>query len=486
MSRRPVVPVLLDRAAGALLGTAVGDALGAGYEFGTAPLAPGAAEMIGGGLGNFAPGEFTDDTAMALCIAEAGLAGHDLTTRTGLDAVGERFLAWARSGPPDIGISTAAVLRGPATGADLPDRARAHLAATGRGGGNGALMRTATVALVHLGHPPDVAVAARGVAELTHADPLAGDAAVLWSLAIEGAVRTGELLGPVVGLDLLPPERRADWAGWIAEAEAGPPGRFTPNGYTVTAHQAAWSAICSVADDGPAQVEAALQAAIAIGNDTDTIAAIAGALVAARWGATAIPLRRQVLVHGPVPDRSGPVVRGPDLRAMAVHLMANGTDDEAGWPGSPDLSEHYRRAWPAAPRAVALADDPGLLIGNVHGLASADADAFASLCRIGPAQRRALDHAEVQLIDASDLALNPNLDHVLADTAGLVARWRAEGRRVFLHCVMGQSRTPAVAALVLAHQLGISASDALARIRTQVPDADPNPALLQALARLAP
>lgn len=487
MSRRPVVPVLLDRAAGALIGTATGDALGAGYEFGTARLAPGApAEMIGGGLGGFAAGEFTDDTAMALCIAEAGLAGHDLTTAAGQAAVGERFLAWGRSGPPDIGISTAAVLRGPATGAELPERARAHLAETGRGGGNGALMRTAPVALVHLGQQPDLAVAAREVAELTHADPLAGDACVLWTLAIDAAVRHGSLAGPGAFLEWLPAARRGDWARWIAEAEASPPGRFTPNGYTVTALQAAWSAIRSVPEDGPQQVEAALQAAIAVGDDTDTVAAIAGALVGARWGATAIPLRHQVLVHGPVPDRSGPVLRAADLRGIAVHLLANGTDDAAGWPGTPDLTDHYRLAWPAPPEAVVLADDPGLVVGNVHGLATAEADAFVSLCRIGPAQRRAPDHAEVQLIDSADPDHNPHLDHVLADTAALVRHWRTEGRCVFVHCAMGRSRTPAVAALVLAAQLGIPGPEALARIGTQVPDAIPNAAFLAAIARLAP
>lgn len=58
-----------DRAAGVLLATAAGDALGAGYEF-TYPTPETAIRMIGGGLGPFAPGEWTDDTSMALAIAE--------------------------------------------------------------------------------------------------------------------------------------------------------------------------------------------------------------------------------------------------------------------------------------------------------------------------------------------------------------------------------------------------------------------------------
>ncbi|MDN5746304.1 MAG: ADP-ribosylglycohydrolase family protein, partial [Nocardioidaceae bacterium] len=57
-----------DRACGVLLASAAGDAFGAGYEFGSAPLGPDGPAMIGGGLGNFAPGEWTDDTSMTWAI----------------------------------------------------------------------------------------------------------------------------------------------------------------------------------------------------------------------------------------------------------------------------------------------------------------------------------------------------------------------------------------------------------------------------------
>ena len=93
----------LDRCAGVLLGLAAGDALGAGYEFRTPPS--GEARMIGGGLGNWTPGEWTDDTQMAVCIAEE--------TKTGAcdpEKVAARFLAWYREGPKDVGNQTAGVL----------------------------------------------------------------------------------------------------------------------------------------------------------------------------------------------------------------------------------------------------------------------------------------------------------------------------------------------------------------------------------------
>ena len=88
--------VLQDRCVGVLVGLAAGDALGSGYELGEPPV--GEARMIGGGLGGWDPGEWTDDTQMALCIAEEAAEG-----RPDLLAVATRFLDWYRSGPPDVG-----------------------------------------------------------------------------------------------------------------------------------------------------------------------------------------------------------------------------------------------------------------------------------------------------------------------------------------------------------------------------------------------
>ena len=98
-----------DRAQGVLVASAVGDALGAGYEFGSAPYL-GWPAMIGGGLGGFAPGEWTDDTAQAVAIAEVAATGADLREESSLDAVAQRFAEWYAEGPADVGIQTAAVL----------------------------------------------------------------------------------------------------------------------------------------------------------------------------------------------------------------------------------------------------------------------------------------------------------------------------------------------------------------------------------------
>lgn len=103
-------PAVLDRARGVLLATAAGDALGVPYELATPP-APGVlAAMTGGGLDIFAPGEWSDDTSMAVAIAEVAATGADLRTPEALDSIADGFLRWYDGGPPDIGIQTRAVL----------------------------------------------------------------------------------------------------------------------------------------------------------------------------------------------------------------------------------------------------------------------------------------------------------------------------------------------------------------------------------------
>ncbi len=316
-----------DRAAGVLLGQACGDALGVPYELGTPPGPDEEAEMTGGGLGALAPGEWSDDTAMAVAIADVAATGADLTTPEALDAVAEGFLAWFDSSPSDIGAQTAAVLGATrdrltgdvAPGALMTQVAAEYAAQHEHAAGNGALMRTGAVALAHLDDRETLARAARAVAALTHADELAAESCVLWCEAIRVAVVGGQtdVRG---GLDLLPPARRGDWARWIDDALAGPASDFTPNGFTVTALQAATSAIVlTPASHGHAgdHLRDALQAAVRIGDDTDTVAAIAGALLGAKWGASSVPEEWVGLVHG-WPGRSG-----PDLVTLA-RLAAHG------------------------------------------------------------------------------------------------------------------------------------------------------------------
>src|SRR5579863_1275396 len=87
----------LDRAVGAVVGSAVGDALGAGYEFVEPPLVDDVT-MRRGTLTEEPAGYWTDDTAMAIAILEVAAAQGTLVTDRAVVAVGERFLEWYHSG----------------------------------------------------------------------------------------------------------------------------------------------------------------------------------------------------------------------------------------------------------------------------------------------------------------------------------------------------------------------------------------------------
>lgn len=469
-------PPELDRAAGALLGLAVGDALGAGYEFATPPT--GDADMIGGGLGGWAPGEWTDDTQMAICIAEVASTGH-------LDAaaVGDRFLEWFASDPSDVGIQTRTVLGAASAGADLPAIAAQYFAQHPKGAaGNGSLMRTAPVALATLGDDDAIVSAAHQISALTHADPLAGEACALWCIAIDRAVREARLDGIWDAVDLLPDASQQRWADWLHEAEAKPPSTFTPNGFVVAALQAAWSAIrhtAAATEPRCLHFQHALHAAVRIGNDTDTVAAIAGSLLGARWGATAVPLRWRALLHG------WPGYRATDLVRLAVLTARRGDVDELGWPTAPDVTEWYRDNFGIEGFVLPLPDDPGVILGNALSALEADADVVLSLCRVGTTRSpHAAEVHEVMLLDSSRREQNPNLDHLLDDLATAIVGWRDENKTVFVHCAAGVSRTSTVAAAYVARRLGISGLDALERVRAAHPIADPNAGFLEALARI--
>ncbi|WP_214404548.1 ADP-ribosylglycohydrolase family protein [Pseudonocardia lacus] len=299
---------IADRAAGVLLAGATGDALGVPYEYGSRPLPPPGEppRMLGGGLGNIAPGQWSDDTEMACAIVLAAADGADLRTEEGLDAVADGFLRWYAEDPPDVGAQTRAVLDGARPGRGSAQRLR-HRAAdlharTGRTAGNGSLMRTAPVALAHLGDTPAIVEVATAISELTHHDPDAGEACVLWCLAIDHAVRTGEV-DVRIGLPHVGPH----WADLLDRADD--PERFgADNGWVVSALQGAWAAVRRA--DGVAD---GLERAIRGGGDTDTVAAIAGGLLGAVFGAAAVPTHEEL--HG------WPDLTGDDLVALAVALL---------------------------------------------------------------------------------------------------------------------------------------------------------------------
>lgn len=148
-----------DRAIGCLLGLAVGDALGTTLEFARRDAHPPLTDMVGGGRFRLQPGEWTDDTCMALCLADSIIARGGLDQRDLM----QRFVRWWREGHNshngrcfDIGITTCQALHrftetgDPVAGSTDPNAA-----------GNGSIMRLAPVALRWANDPEQAVTADR-------------------------------------------------------------------------------------------------------------------------------------------------------------------------------------------------------------------------------------------------------------------------------------------------------------------------------------
>ena len=473
MSRPSLSFVQLDRAIGAVVASAVGDALGAGYEFAKPPLA-GDVRMLPGTLTGAPAGHWTDDTAMALGILVAAAEQGTLDNETALARVGDEFLRWFNSSPRDVGMHTAHVLQRASTGGQLPAVARAVQEDYPDAAGNGALMRTGPVALAALGDDDQIARTARSVAALTHPHDDSVNACVLWSVAIGQSILRGTLVSPRVALHHLPEERRGRWAQLIDEAEASEPSAFTPNGWVVTAFQAAWSSLVHTTEEYR-PLEAALRVAVSIGDDTDTVAAIAGALGGAAYGLTAVPFAWR---HGLAGWPGG--LRSIDLVSLAAKAVRGGNDPQ-GWPDVATMVPAYEHFAPRGATYV-FSDDPGVIFGDVGALASVDADAFLSLCRIGVDDRRTDDHEVIWLIDRDE---NLDAPSVLADTADAIAQLRSEGRTVFVHCVRAESRTPTVAMAWLLRHHGYTFDEARRTVLSTITSALPEESLLGAVHVLA-
>jgi len=315
----PAADSPLGRAVGCIVAAAVGDALGAPYEFG-GPLSDEVTPRFGRGPLGHEPAEWTDDTAMAVPILQAAARGDSLLDAHVLAGILHAWIGWATDAK-DVGTQTAAVLGrlGPAsTESDARDAARAVHELTGHSAGNGSLMRTHPLALAFLadGLESDLAEAAGRIAQLTHWEDDNVDAVVLWTRMLRHAVRTGHL-DARIGLPWLGVDRRGRWEDLIAQAlgDGRHPRDFSEgNGWVVRAFQAA---LCAVA--GADDVRTALDRAIRGGNDADTVAAIAGSLAGALWGLTSVPGDWLTRVHG------WPGLAVDDLAGLAIRAARIGS-----------------------------------------------------------------------------------------------------------------------------------------------------------------
>jgi ADP-ribosylglycohydrolase len=303
-----------SRALGAVLGSAVGDALGAPFEFGPEgafsarfPEPGGGGEMCGGG--GWGPGEATDDTQMAVLVGESLLECGGLE----LPDIFRRFQRWAAAGPKDIGLQTEDVLT---SGEPWDFAAALHFQVNQRAAGNGALMRAATSAVYFAGGGMEATMdTGRRIAALTHGDRAAWEGTALFHELVRVALNGGDPLDALPGaLDLVHPDHRARYA--VVLATDWHPDQATEfNG-------AVWpclgSAVWALRTTG--SYEDAVRVAVDLGGDTDTVAAVTGGLAGAVYGADAIPSQWTEPLHVPLPGFDGRVLQAAELVGLAERL----------------------------------------------------------------------------------------------------------------------------------------------------------------------
>lgn len=322
---RPAVRVSdatrLSRAQGCLLGQLSGDALGSAVEFRSAAEIArshpgGVRDLTNGGTWGLIAGQPTDDSEMALALARS------LVLRNGfdMDAVVRAYFDWCASKPFDIGGTTA-------SGIAALEAGRRPTGSTSQA--NGALMRVRPIGILAAGDSIRAAALAREDAALTHPHPVCRAANAAYAAAIAAGIDGAdervmwETAREVLDADpnAQPVRERLD-----AARQEGPVEFQRQMGWVLIAFQNAFHWLLS-----GASLEEAVIATVGKGGDTDTNAAICGALLGAAQGREAVPLRwrNAVLTCRPVKETRTrhlrPATYWPDdALALAEALLAAG------------------------------------------------------------------------------------------------------------------------------------------------------------------
>jgi ADP-ribosyl-[dinitrogen reductase] hydrolase len=272
-----------DRAVGAILGLALGDALGAPFEFRRARDVPSPLPAFELPWMGKPPGTWTDDTAMARNLWSSLIAhGGELVTGDVL----ARHVAWLATGPPDVGNLTRLVLTRTRDGAE--DAAREYVEQRGPevSAGNGSVMYCAPLGVVRARTPERLLVEAPALSAITHWDERCRTACLAVTLVAAALVR-GEPAHDAVAAALaavIDREGGEELEFLVAEAGRARPIDGPDMGFTLFTAGLALQVVAEAT--GP---EEGLRYVVSLGGDTDTNAAVAGALLGAAWGASALP-----------------------------------------------------------------------------------------------------------------------------------------------------------------------------------------------------
>jgi ADP-ribosylglycohydrolase len=334
-------PGKLSRAQGCLLGQLAGDSLGGLVEFSSAAKIKakypgGLRELADGGHWGILAGQPTDDSEMALMLARSIVQTKRYEPAAALDA----YLHWYDSPPFDIGGTTSSALRAAKHGKTPQERlagAKQHASTSSQA--NGSLMRISPLGIFGAGNPAAAPDWARADSSLTHPHQVCQDACAVFVASIATAIASGFSAQDCYQA-ALDEARQSSVAQPVVDAlraaASRPPEDFqTHQGWVLIALQNAFYQLLHA----PSLEEGVVRTVMA-GGDTDTNAAIAGALLGAVHGRDAIPRQwlQSILSCRPLP-KSGtsyprPVEFWPvDALWLAERLLVLG------------FSEHNSKSW---------------------------------------------------------------------------------------------------------------------------------------------
>jgi ADP-ribosyl-[dinitrogen reductase] hydrolase len=269
-------------------------------------------EMVPGRL---PAGAFTDDTEMALALADSLLAHCPLDPAD----LARRFVAWLQAGPDDVGIHTRSVLSRIAAGQPWQKAVGEVQQRRPDSAGNGSLMRCWPVALAHSRDLGRLLVDSHLQSQVTHQHPecQAGSAFVNAAISFllrgkaprRAVARSLEVTNPPEALcavvEAAPARRREELvnSGWVRH----------------TLESAVWGLLTTDS------FEEAVVQVVNLGQDADTAGAVVGALAGAAYGLAAIPARWQGALRGEWPLRSGTNWTVAELIDIADRLAACGS-----------------------------------------------------------------------------------------------------------------------------------------------------------------
>ncbi|PLT31020.1 ADP-ribosylglycohydrolase family protein [Peribacillus deserti] len=294
-----------DRFIGSMVGLAVGDCVGASVEFCPPGTFPPVTDMVGGGPFGLGVGEWTDDTSMALCLAESLLECQGFDP----DDQMQKYVSWYKHGYLsstnecfDIGIATQEALEQYLTTGEPNSGSSDPLKA-----GNGSIMRLAPVPLLWSNDMEQAIHYSGESSKTTHQSAETIDACYYFGALIAGAangVEKNRLLSKQF-VDFIESKLERELSPNIKEVAAGSykhrqPPEITGEGYVVRSLEAALWAFYLTSN-----FKEGLLRVVNLGNDSDTTGAIYGQLAGAYYGISNIPNQwREKLVRSELITRS--------------------------------------------------------------------------------------------------------------------------------------------------------------------------------------